>query len=48
MYRKCRAEHKKLMNSPEAKSITVNDGQHSLSASHPKVVDNALIDWVSK
>lgn len=48
MYHKCRAEHKKPMNSPEAKSIIVNDGQHSLSASHPKVVDNALIDLVSK
>ena len=41
-------EIKLFVNSPEAKLITVKDGQHFLSASHPKEVDNALIEFVQK
>lgn len=41
-------EIKLFVQSPEAKLITVKDGQHFLSASHPKEVDNALIDFVGK
>ena len=37
-----------FVNSPEAKLVTIKDGQHFLSASHPKEVDNALIDFVKK
>lgn len=41
-------EIKLFTNSPEARLITVKDGQHFLSASHPQEVDNALIDFVEK
>ena len=41
-------EIKMFVNSPEARLITVKDGQHFLSASHPKEVDNALIEFVGK
>ena len=41
-------EIKLFVNSPEAKLVTVKDGQHFLSASHPEDVDNALIDFVGK
>ena len=41
-------EIKLFVNSPEAKLVTVKDGQHFLSASHPEEVDNALIDFVGK
>ncbi|MCJ1253418.1 hypothetical protein MMC24_001229 [Lignoscripta atroalba] len=41
-------EIKLFVNSPDAKLVTVEDGQHFLSASHPKEVDNALIDFVTK
>lgn len=41
-------EIKMFMNSPEAKLITVENGQHFLSASHPKEVDNALIEFVQR
>ena len=41
-------EIKMFVNSPEAKLVTVENGQHFLSASHPKEVDNALIEFVGK
>lgn len=41
-------EIKLFTNSPDAQLITVKDGQHFLSASHPQEVDNALIDFVKK
>ena len=41
-------EIKMFVNSPEAKLVTVKDGQHFLSASHPKEVDNALIEFVGR
>jgi len=41
-------EIKMFTNSPDAKLVTVKDGQHFLSASHPKDVDNALIEFVRK
>ncbi|KAL8956057.1 MAG: hypothetical protein Q9183_006434, partial [Haloplaca sp. 2 TL-2023] len=41
-------EIKMFVNSPEAKLVTVKDGQHFLSASHPEEVDNALVDFVGK
>lgn len=41
-------EIKMFVNSPEARLITIEEGQHFLSASHPKEVDNALIDFVGK
>ena len=41
-------EIKMFVNAPEAKLITIENGQHFLSASHPKEVDNALIDFVGK
>ena len=41
-------EIKLFTNSPDAQLITVKDGQHFLSASHPHEVDNALIDFVKK
>lgn len=41
-------EIKMFVNSPDAKLVTVKDGQHFLSASHPKEVDNALIEFVKK
>lgn len=41
-------EIKMFQNSPQAQLVTVQDGQHFLSASHPQEVDNALIDFVKK
>lgn len=41
-------EIKMFVNSPEARLVTVEDGQHFLSASHPKEVDSALIEFVGK
>lgn len=41
-------EIKMFENSPDSQLITVKDGQHFLSASHPKEVDNALIEFVKK
>ncbi|KAL8813083.1 MAG: hypothetical protein Q9223_003524 [Gallowayella weberi] len=35
-------------NSPSANLVTVKDGQHFLSASHPQDVDNALVEFVEK
>jgi len=41
-------EIKLFVNSPDAQLVVVKDGQHFLSASHPKEVDNALIQFVGK
>ena len=41
-------EIKMFVNAPEAKLVKIKDGQHFLSASHPKEVDNALIEFVTK
>ncbi|KAI9697302.1 MAG: hypothetical protein M1836_004866 [Candelina mexicana] len=41
-------EIKMFTNSPDARLITIKDGQHFLSASHPKDVDDALVAFVSK
>ncbi|KAL8851666.1 MAG: hypothetical protein Q9221_003397 [Calogaya cf. arnoldii] len=41
-------EIKLFVNSPSANLITVKDGQHFLSASHPQEVDNALIEFVGE
>ena len=41
-------EIKMFVNSPEAKLVTVKDGQHFLSASHPEEVDNALLEFVGR
>ena len=41
-------EIKMFVNSPEARLVTVENGQHFLSASHPKEVDNALIEFVGR
>lgn len=41
-------EIKMFTNSPEAQLVTVQEGQHFLSASHAQEVDNALIDFVKK
>ena len=41
-------EIKMFVNSPDAQLKTVKGGQHFLSASHPEVVDQALIDFVGK
>ncbi|KAL8822591.1 MAG: hypothetical protein Q9191_006675 [Dirinaria sp. TL-2023a] len=41
-------EIKMFTNSPEAQLVTVQHGQHFLSASHAQEVDNALIDFVKK
>ncbi|KAL8757636.1 MAG: hypothetical protein Q9199_002061 [Rusavskia elegans] len=41
-------EIKLFVNSPSANLVTVKDGQHFLSASHPQEVDNALIEFVGK
>ena len=37
-----------FVNSPETKLVTVQNGQHFLSASHPKEVNDALIEFVGK
>ncbi|MCJ1362977.1 hypothetical protein MMC16_002083 [Acarospora aff. strigata] len=41
-------EIKMFVNSPDAQLVTVKDGAHFLSASHPADVDNALIGFVGK
>ncbi|MBA7491852.1 2-succinyl-6-hydroxy-2,4-cyclohexadiene-1-carboxylate synthase [subsurface metagenome] len=41
-------EIKLFVNSPDARLVVVDDGQHYLSASHPDVVDPALIEFVQK
>ncbi len=41
-------EIKMFTNSPDAQLKTVKDGEHFLSASHPKDVDDALIAFISK
>ncbi|KAL8964692.1 MAG: hypothetical protein Q9197_006842 [Variospora fuerteventurae] len=41
-------EIKLFTNSPSADLIVVEGGQHFLSASHPKDVDDALVDFVGK
>ncbi|KAL8865889.1 MAG: hypothetical protein Q9215_004425 [Flavoplaca cf. flavocitrina] len=41
-------EIKLFANSPSAELVTVEGGQHFLSASHPQEVDNALIKFVRK
>lgn len=41
-------EIKMFENSPDAELITIKDGRHFLSASNPKEVDNALIEFVKK
>ncbi|KAH7399999.1 Alpha/Beta hydrolase protein [Cadophora sp. MPI-SDFR-AT-0126] len=41
-------EIKLFTNSKDAKLVTVKNGQHFLSASHPADVDQALIDFVGK
>ncbi|KAL9119253.1 MAG: hypothetical protein Q9187_004195 [Circinaria calcarea] len=41
-------EIKMFVNSPDAKLVTVKDGHHLLSASHPKEVDEALIEFVTQ
>ncbi|KAI9717063.1 MAG: hypothetical protein M1812_004998 [Candelaria pacifica] len=41
-------EIKMFTNSPDAQLVIVQDGQHFLSASHPKDVDDALNSFVSK
>ena len=37
-----------FVNAPEARLQVVKDGQHHLSASHPDIVDKALMDFVAK
>ena len=41
-------EIKMFVNSPDANLVVIKDGQHFLSASHPKEVDNALIEFITK
>ena len=41
-------EIKMFVNAPEANLVTVENGAHFLSASHPQDVDNALIQFVGK
>ncbi|KAL8928956.1 MAG: hypothetical protein Q9172_000708 [Xanthocarpia lactea] len=41
-------EVKLFVNSPSANLVTIKNGQHFLSASHPQEVDNALIEFVGK
>lgn len=41
-------EIKLFVNSPDAKLVTVDQGQHFLSFSHPTDVDQNLIDFVGK
>lgn len=41
-------EIKLFVNSPDARLVTVEGGQHFLSFSHPKDVDNNLIEFVGK
>ncbi|KAL8691767.1 MAG: hypothetical protein Q9224_004099 [Gallowayella concinna] len=41
-------EIKLFVNSPSANLVSVKNGQHFLSASHPQDVDNALLEFVGK
>ena len=41
-------EIKMFVNAKQADLVVVDGGAHFLSASHPKDVDNALIDFVGK
>ncbi|KAL8703086.1 MAG: hypothetical protein Q9201_003723 [Fulgogasparrea decipioides] len=41
-------EIKLFVNSPSAQLVTVKDGQHFLSASHPQDADDALVDFVGR
>lgn len=41
-------EIKLFVNSPDAKLVTVEGGQHFLSFSHPEEVGNQLVDFVGK
>ncbi|KAK5109591.1 hypothetical protein LTR16_005749, partial [Cryomyces antarcticus] len=41
-------EIKLFVNSPDARLVTVKDGQHFLSYSHSNEVDQHLIDFVGK
>lgn len=41
-------EIKLFVQSPEAEVVTVKDGQPLLSASYPKEVENALVDFVGR
>ena len=41
-------EIKMFENSPEARLVVVKDGQHFLSASHPKEVNEALVEFVGR
>ncbi|KAL8710428.1 MAG: hypothetical protein Q9220_005029 [cf. Caloplaca sp. 1 TL-2023] len=41
-------EIKLFLNAPSAEVIRVKDGQHFLSASHPDVVDSAVLGFVNK
>ena len=41
-------EIKLFVNSPDARLEVVEGGQHYLSASHPEIVDNALMEFVKK
>lgn len=41
-------EIKMFVNSPDARLVIVDEGQHYLSASHPEIVDSALIEFVQK
>ena len=41
-------EIKLFVNSPDARLVTVPEGQHFLSFSHPKEVDGHLIEFVGK
>ena len=37
-----------FVNSPDERLIQVKDGQHLLSFSYPKEVDDALVEFVDK
>jgi pimeloyl-ACP methyl ester carboxylesterase len=41
-------EIKLFVNSPDARLRVIEGGQHYLSASHPKEVDEALMDFVKR
>jgi len=41
-------EIKMFVNSPDARVVTVENGQHFLSFSHPKEVDQYLVEFVGK
>ena len=41
-------ELKMFVNSPDARLSIVEGGQHFLSASHPKEVDPAILEFIKK